>query len=444
VPELTRLRSLSAELAALRSGELSATDAVARSCDRIEAVDELIRAFLPEPGRRERLAARVATLTADASPPADRPPLYGVPVAVKDIVHVAGLPTRAGSRLPAEALAGPQAPVVDRLVEAGAVVVGKTVTAEFAVVAPGPTRNPRRPAHTPGGSSSGSAAAVAAGMVPLAVGTQTIGSVVRPAAYCGVTGYKPSHGRVPGAGVIANAPTFDTVGVFVATPLDLLPAAAVLLDDWRPPSAPPTEPPVLGVPDAAYLRHADAVALAHFERQLETLRRRGFAVRRTGFLADFDTVRADQFVINRFELARGHRAWFAAHAPLYRPETAAAIREGQPIEPAAYRAALRARAALRTRLAEATAEHGVDVWVAPAATGPAPRGLGSTGNPVMSLPWSHLGAPALSFPAGRFPDGLPAGLQCAGPVGGDEDLLPHAAAVAQALTRHPDSGRPPR
>ncbi len=441
--ELTSLRSLAAERDALRSGELSVSDAVARSCDRIEAVDDVVRAFLPEPGRRERLAARVAELTAGAPPPADRPPLHGVPVAVKDIMHLAGLPTRAGSRLPAEVLTGPQASVVDRLVEAGALVVGKTVTAEFAVSAPGPTRNPRRPAHTPGGSSSGSAAAVAAGMVPLAVGTQTIGSVVRPAAYCGVTGYKPSHGRVPSAGVIANAPTFDTVGVFAAAPLDLLPAAVALLDDWRPPAASPTGPPVLGVPDAAYLRHADDAALAHFERQLDRLGERGFPVRRTGFLADFDAVRANQFTINRFELARGHRIWFADHAALYRPETAAAIREGQRIEPSAYEVALRARTALRARLAEETAEHGIGLWVSPAATGPAPRGLGSTGNPVMSLPWSYTGAPVLSFPAGRFPDGLPAGLQCAGPVGGDEELLPRAAALAHALTRHPRPDRTP-
>src|SRR5215472_7493676 len=150
---------------------------VAATCDRIESVDADLHAFRPEPGRRARLAAQARELSVRWPAVSGRPPLYGVPVGVKDVMHVDGLPTTAGSALPQGVLAG---------AEAGAVIAGKTVTTEFAMFAPGPTRNPRDLAHTPGGSSSGSAAAVAAGLVPLALGTQTIASVIRPAAFCGV------------------------------------------------------------------------------------------------------------------------------------------------------------------------------------------------------------------------------------------------------------------
>ncbi|WP_374205528.1 amidase family protein [Streptomyces sioyaensis] len=199
-------RSLVQEAAALRAGADDPVAAMHRSCDRIDDVDPQVRAFVPEAGRRTRLleAARKRA-AAGACEAAGRPALYGVPVGIKDIVHADGLPTRAGSALPPEVLGGPQATVVDRLCAAGALIAGKTVTAEFAVTAPGPTRNPHHLAHTPGGSSSGSAAAVAAGMVPLAIGTQTVGSMIRPAAYCGVVGFKPTYGRIPVAGVIPNA-----------------------------------------------------------------------------------------------------------------------------------------------------------------------------------------------------------------------------------------------
>ncbi|MFE3768396.1 amidase family protein [Streptomyces sp. NPDC059122] len=227
-------RSLVQEAAALRSGVDDPLDAVRRTCDRIDAVDPRIQAFVPEPGRRERLSAAARELAAAGPPgPAGRPALYGIPVGIKDIVHVDGLPTRAGSALPPEELAGAQAAVVDRLSAAGALIAGKTVTAEFAVTAPGPTRNPHNPAHSPGGSSSGSAAAVAAGMIPLAIGTQTVGSMIRPAAYCGVVGFKPTYGRIPLDGVIPNASSFDTLGCYATELAGIALAAPVLCDGWR-------------------------------------------------------------------------------------------------------------------------------------------------------------------------------------------------------------------
>ncbi|MEV6127363.1 amidase [Streptomyces violaceusniger] len=416
--------------------DISCATAAARACDRIEDADREIRAFVPEPGRRERLLreARMADQRWDGS--GGRPALFGVPVGVKDIVHVDGLPTRAGSDVPAEALAGPQASLIGRLRAAGALVAGKTVTAEFAVTAPGPTRNPHHLGHTPGGSSSGSAAAVAAGMVPLAVGTQTIGSMIRPAAYCGVVGFKPTHGRIPSDGVIANAPTFDTVGLFAPDVATLAPAAAVLCDGWRP-SGDGGETtgrrPVLGIPLGPYLDRADAEARGSFEERARRLEAAGCTVRRMPFPDDFDQVRADQVVIGRYELARTHAVWFPRYAERYREQTAEAIRQGQRIGDDAYAAALRARAAFRDRLVAAMDRDGIDLWITPAATGPAPFGLKSTGDSVMSLPWSYAGVPALALPAGRAAGSLPLGVQCVARPGADERLLAWALDLESTL-----------
>ena len=185
--------------AALRSGALPLADYLTEIEARVAAREPAVLALMAEPARWERLRAAAAELQARYPDPARRPPLYGVLVGVKDIFHVAGLPTTGGSRLPPQVLAGPEAESVARLTAAGALILGKTVSTEFAYFGPGPTRNPRSPAgtpHTPGGSSSGSAAAVAAGLVPLALGTQTIGSIVRPASFCGVVGFKPTYERV--------------------------------------------------------------------------------------------------------------------------------------------------------------------------------------------------------------------------------------------------------
>lgn len=403
-------------------------------CDRIDQAADL-EAFLPEPGRRERLRAAAALARRWPDTHA-RPALDGVPVAVKDVFRVDGLPTRAGSALPAEELAGPEAAAVTRLRDAGAVVAGKAVTAEFAYFAPGPTRNPRHREHTPGGSSSGSAAAVAAGIVPLALGTQTAGSIVRPAAYCGCVGLKPTYGRVPCAGVIANAPTFDTVGLLAADLAVARAAAAVLVEDWTEPAS--DRAPVLGLPARPYLDQVAPVALEAFERQVAALRAAGYDVRETSLLSDVAEVNRRHTVVNLVELARTHEAWFDRYAERYRTETATAIREGRAIAPDTYVAALDAVRAFRQETPARMEEAGIDVVICPAATGPAPRGLGATGSPLMNVPWTQAGAPALSLPAGAVAAEpaapvLPVGLQCVGRPGGDERLLADAAGIAAAL-----------
>ncbi|WP_030414695.1 amidase [Streptomyces sp. NRRL S-1448] len=442
-------RPLVQEAAALQSGADDPVDAVRRTCDRIDAVDPQVRAFVPEDGRRTRLLEAARELAAAGPPgPAGRPALYGVPVGIKDIVQVDGLPTRAGSALPPEVLAGAQAVVVDRLRAAGALVAGKTVTAEFAVTAPGPTRNPHNPAHTPGGSSSGSAAAVAAGMVPLAIGTQTVGSMIRPAAFCGVVGFKPTYGRIPLDGVIPNALSFDTLGWYATDVAGVALAASVLLDGWRGggggPGRPEPEPqpdarpgrasrPVLGVPVGPYLERAGEEALRAFKEQRGLLGAAGYEVREVPVMDDFDAVVEQLFTMNRYEVARAHADWFARFGDRYREQTTAAVRQGQAIGDAAYEAASRRRAAFRAELAAASSGAGIDLWLAPAATGPAPADLTTTGTSIMCLPWSNAGLPSLGLPAGRAADGLPLGLQLIAAEGADEALLDAATGIERVL-----------
>ncbi|MFE6777954.1 amidase [Streptomyces sp. NPDC057702] len=443
--ELVRNRPLGAEAAALRSGAWDVLAHVARTCERVDALDGRISAFVAEPDRRGRLRAEAKAALARWPEPAERPALYGVPVGVKDIIHADGLATAAGSAVPTAALTGTQATVVERLRAAGAVVAGKTVTAEFAVTAPGPTRNPHHLEHTPGGSSSGSAAAVAAGMVPLAVGTQTVGSMIRPAAYCGVVGFKPSYGRVPVDGVIANAPGLDTVGLFASDVAGVALAAGVVCDDWRAGAVREAGDagrglPVLGVPTGPYLDRVDAPALAAFDARVERLRRAGFTVRRVPFMPDFETVYTQQFLVNRYEVARTHAEWFPRFGDLYRPQTLAAIREGHAVTEADYAAAREHQRRFRDRVHATMATEGLDLWITPAATGAAPEGLATTGNSVMCLPWSYAGLPALTVPAGTLAPGLPVGAQCVARFGADEELLGLAAAVETVTA--PDTAAP--
>lgn len=396
-------------------------------CDRIDEMDRVIHAFVAESetgaARRERVRDELRSVHERWPMAGARPPLFGVPIGVKDIVNVDGLPTCGGSLLPPEVFEGRQAGVVDRLRDAGALIAGKTVTAEFAMTAPGPTRNPQARDHTPGGSSSGSAAAVAAGMVPLAIGTQTVGSTIRPAAYCGVVGFKPTARRTPLDGVIPNVPTLDTIGVFAATLYGVARVAPVLCDNWQPVRDAERKRPVLGVPDGPYLEQAGAEARAAFEGQVARLSSSGLRVRRVPMFPDLAHNAEDLYTVNRYEAARSHAEWFPRYGALYRPQSAATVRQGQTISRGRYEHALRRREAFRTTLSRATDEADVDIWICPAATGPAPHGLADTGSSAMCLPWSYAGWPCLSVPAGQAENGLPLGLQCVSRAGSDEHLL---------------------
>ena len=228
---------------------------------QFNACEPQVLAFMPEEARFDRLRREARQLLDRYPQPDRRPPLFGVLVGVKDIFRVDGFPTRAGSRLPCELFEGEEAASVTRLKQAGALILGKTVSTEFAYFAPGPTRNPRNLQHTPGGSSSGSAAAVASGLCPLALGTQTIGSIIRPAAFCGVVGYKPSYDRVSRSGVIPLSPSLDHVGLFAVNVADVARGARVLISNWRLEIE--DRHPILGIPEGPYLNSAGEEGFRH-------------------------------------------------------------------------------------------------------------------------------------------------------------------------------------
>lgn len=419
---LVRKLPLAATARDLASGALPLADFLNRLCDRLEAVEPVVAAFLPENGRRERLLREAAALEKRYPDPGARPPLYGIPVGVKDLFRADGFPTRCGSALPPECFAGQEAAVVTTVKKAGALVLGKTVTTEFAYFQPGPTRNPHNPDHTPGGSSSGSAAAVAAGETPLAFGTQTIGSISRPAAFCGVLGFKPSFGRIDATGVIPFSPSVDHIGFFTSDMEGIILAASLLVDNWR--GLPETErKPVLGVPVGPYLEQADPETRTAFHGQLARLEADGFTLREVAVLDDIARINGVHRLLIAAEIAAVHAAWFKAHESLYSGRTAELIREGQGADPHAVSAALDNRLTLRRTLTEAMHRTDIDLFLMPSAPGGAPRGTGATGNPVMNLPWTHAGLPTLSIPAGRDKAGMPLSLQLAARFMEDEQLL---------------------
>ena len=385
---------------------------------------------MPEPDRFSRLRREAAELGARFPEPTSRPPLFGIPVGIKDIFHVDGLPTTGGSKLPPAELAGPEAESVRRLRVAGALILGKTVSTEFAYFGPGPTRNPHDPDRTPGGSSSGSAAAVAAGFCPAALGTQTIGSVSRPASYCGVCGYKPTYERISRAGVIPLSPSLDHVGVFTERVRGIEPVARALAAEWTPVAA--ARRPVLGVPEGSYLEHASAEGLECFDAARERLATAGFEVRAAEAFPDLEEIERRHGTIVAADAAEVHADWYSRHSSLYHHKTMELIEKGLNVSTEDLEAARAGRERLRQRLLSLMGDRGIDLWISPASQGVAPRGLDSTGNPVMNLPWTHSGLPTLALPAGTT-DGLPMGLQLAARWGEDERLLAWGAEIEASL-----------
>jgi len=421
----TDLRSLISDL---RSDELPLRAYVDQLEAYFEQREPQVQAFVEETDRFERLRREARALIERYPQPEARPPLFGVAVGVKDIFHVRGMQTGAGSKVPAVELQGPEAAVVTALKRAGVLVLGKTVTTEFAYFAPGPTRNPYGATHTPGGSSSGSAAAVGAGLCPLALGTQTIGSINRPAAYCGVVGLKPSYERISRAGVIPLSPSLDHVGLFTRDVFSMALAACLVLADWK--SAALRKQAVLGIPRGPYLQRASASGLAQFEGACRALARAGFQIKDVPALADFEAIETRHTALVAAEAARVHEAWFAKFDDLYHPKTAALLTRGAMVTEAEIAEAREGRLQLRRELSALMEVQQIDLWIAPAAPGPAPAGLESTGDPVMNLPWTHSGLPSLSVPSGFDEQGLPFGLQLIGAWMGDEDLLAQAETIA--------------
>jgi len=416
----------------LRAGRLDPHALIDASCGRAEEIDPLIQALVPEPGRRDRLHAAADALLSAYPDPEGRPPLFGALVGVKDVLRVEGLPTAGGSDLPAEELDGVESAAAAAARAAGALVLGKTRTAELAYAAPGPTRNPHDPARTPGGSSHGSAAGVAAGLFPLALGTQTIASVVRPAAYCGVVGYVPTAGRVSADGLLPVSRALDRVGLFAADVAGARRAASTLVTRWRRVSG--GRRPALGVAEGPFMDHVEPAARELFELQVEALAAAGYQVRRVRVFEDAEKVTASLRRLVNGELAREHAKLYERYRDRYRPQTAAGIEAGLAVDERQLHADRRAALYRRRQVEAQRWSAGVDVWVSAAACGPAPEGIASSGAPWVSVPWSYVGLPAAALPAGTV-GGLPVGLQVVGGWDADEQLLFWSAGIARAVGR---------
>ena len=411
----------------LRSGGWPLLDYLAALEARFNEREPELLSFVPEKGRFSRLTQQAQHLLEKYPNPADRPPLFGIPLGVKDIFQVDGFITQAGSQLPTEILQGNEATSVTTLRQAGALIFGKTVTTEFAYFAPGPTRNPHNPNHTPGGSSSGSAAAVGAGLSPLTFGTQTIGSVNRPAAFCGTVGYKPTYDRIDKSGVLPLSVSLDHVGCFTTDIAGIELTAGLLCQHWQ--LVVTEKKPVLGIPEGPYLQRAAEEGRKHFRQVCRQLHDADFIVKSVAALPDFDAIYAQHNLIVAAEAAQFHADWFAIHAEKYHGKTAELIERGQKVKNPQLKKALAGRAALRETLMQLMDKHGLDLWLSPPALGAAPEGLASTGDPMMNLPWTYSGLPTLTLPAGKNGMGLPLGLQLTGRWFGDEAMLSFASQI---------------
>jgi amidase len=358
--------------------------------------------------------------------------LHGVPVAFKDVVDTADLPTTYGSAIYRDHRPTHDAACVTLSRRAGAVIMGKTVTTEFAARHPGKTSNPHDRTRTPGGSSSGSAAAVADHMVPLATGTQTVGSMIRPAAYCGIYGYKPSFGLLSFVGIKHLSETFDTLGL-VARSLDdlaLFRAALLGLTKHTPPSA-PSDPPRIALCRTPMWDKANAETHSLIEDAAHALDKAGARVEEVTLADDFTAAEEIIWSIVHFEMGRNFAEEYLRHRDGLSGWTRATIEAAQDTPLAHYLEWLGEVERLRGLMREPLASF--DAVMTPAAPGPAPKGLTNTGPPTFQAPWHLLQMPAVSLPAFVSSEGMPIGLQLVGQRHADHHLLDVARWVERKL-----------
>jgi Asp-tRNA(Asn)/Glu-tRNA(Gln) amidotransferase A subunit family amidase len=380
--------------------------ALKQSLDRIREMDPSIHAWVQVSPQK----------------PTGNGKLAGIPFGAKDIIETKGLATEYGSSIYKGRIGTTDASIIRDLRHRGAILLGKTVTTAFAYFTPGPTRNPRNPDHTPGGSSSGSAAAVAAGMVPLCIGEQTVGSILRPASYCGVTGFKATFGLLPMDGVFPLSKSLDTLGFFTHTPADML-----LL--WQALGHPTGHPEnlILGAPDS--VPDAEPVMQSAFANALSQLRNAGVSIKSIDIAAILARVADAARTVMFYEGARFHKERYTQYGAQLE-SLADLVREGLEIPDARYEEAKQSIAQGRIQVAEIYKS--TPIILVPAATGPAPLGLSSTGDPSMNRPWTALGTPAISIPL-PVPTGLPLGLQLTAENGQDARLLQTAVRLHKIL-----------
>jgi Asp-tRNA(Asn)/Glu-tRNA(Gln) amidotransferase A subunit family amidase len=433
----------------LHAGRLSPVDLLEQCLARLDRYESQVRAWVLV----DRAGARIeAERRAEEGRRGQwRGPLHGIPIAIKDIFDVFDWPTAAGSQCWAQAIARQDAVVVHRLRQGGAVFLGKTVTTAYASFDPPPTRNPWHLRHTPGGSSSGSAAALACGMCLGALGSQTGGSITRPASFCGVAGCKPTYGRLPLTGVVPLAPTLDHPGPMARRVRDL----ALLLqamagpDPGAPSPSPPSVPdwsaaldrplpaPRLGLLKGLFHDRADPTMRSVMARVVEKLATAGAAIQERALPASFAEVLPRHRMVMAVEAARFHEPRLRAHPDDYPPCITALVREGLACPAPEYARCLEHRVELIRDME--TTLIGLDALLMPAALGPAPE-AGTTGDPAFNSPWSYTGLPTVTFPVAFSAEGLPVGVQLVGRAW-DEGALFSAAAWSEDVLGF-DPGEP--
>lgn len=393
-------------LMALRSGERSATECVNAALERIGALDEEVHAWVTV----DEDGARAQALLLDDLPAGQRGPLHGLPIGVKDIVDARGFPTRCGSAATSAAPAASDAAMVRALRSAGAVIMGKTVTTEFAYFSPGPTNNPRRLGHTPGGSSSGSAAAVAAGMAPLAIGTQTAASVTRPAAYCGIFAIVLPHGLIATDGIAGLSESLDAPGLLGSDALGLAAVVDALVPQaMKDQSTTPVSRVLAWRPGPPF--GVQPEMLAAVDRVSGLAARLGLTVEAIDLDAQALTLVEAHRRIMAYEAARQSRAATMPRGSLS-PALQQLLDDGAALDHSSYTRAINSVKTARREILDRLGG-GDAALLTPAAQGTAPEGLAATGDPIMSRPWQAIGLASATFPAGSSA-GLPLGLQLVG------------------------------
>ena len=437
--------------------ELTAAAAAALMRRRELSAVELMQSLLARARRFEPALRIWVTLDPDAALEAARSsqraldrhaaagPLHGIPVGIKDIYYTEGIRTTACSPIYADFVPSYDSTPVARLKQAGAIVMGKTVTTEFACGDPSPTRNPWDAAHTPGGSSSGSAVGVASRVFPAAMGSQTAGSVLRPASYNGVVGLKPTFGRISRYGVMAVSPSVDTMGTFTRDVTD----AALMLDalaggdpldaasstepvsDYAAAVVNRASPPRIGVVRWLYDDKADQETREHTDAVVRRLVDRGARCEEVGLEINPDTLLSAHRVVITVEAANTHRADFSARPDDYAPNVRSWVESGMLTAAMSYVQAQQLRRVFRRQM-EAAVER-FDALLTPSTPAPAPRDLSTTGPPIFQTPWTTCGFPAISIPSGLSRSGLPFGIQLASAPFAEGALLSTARWCEQVL-----------
>jgi Asp-tRNA(Asn)/Glu-tRNA(Gln) amidotransferase A subunit family amidase len=411
----------------IRAGKLKPSAYLQSLLARIDVSEDTVQAW--QWLDRERALELAHTADSAATPWKAAHPLHGVPLGVKDNFHTSGIPTEMGCKLYKGYIPTESADLVVRLESAGALMLGKTVSTEAAFMVPAKTHNPWNSKHTPGGSSSGSAAAVAAGFVPAAIGTQTNGSVIRPAAFCGIVGYKPSQGMLSARGIFPFSPSLDQPGVFARSVADAALLASCLTprrSSIAPDATMLKSPPRLAAVRSPVWHLAQAEQRAQFDADVARLRKAGAMIDIIEIPGEFDGAHKVHRTITLFEAARVSRKVRSHYRETFSDYLNNALDEGDAIADADYRDALKLRTQMQHSLA-AFLDRGYSAIITPPAQGEAPATLENTGDPGFCTIWTLMGTPAITIPTGKGPNGMPLGLQLIGAVEEENYLLSTAA-----------------